>query len=880
MSQRKNRMRIATTPTLLLRFAVFAVLLLPLGCGDDDGRVPQDAEVPDADVALPDVPQPDVSMPDATMDGMVEMCEPGLIDCGEGCTAVAGDSANCGACGNACPSGFSCAVGRCDCEDPLKSCDGLCTDPTTDNDNCGMCGNACREGDVCLEGACVIDCEAPDQRCAGTESEFVCSDPQTDSLNCGVCGAACSSGAECVDGTCSCGEGQISCGGTCVDPMNDGAFCGNCLTSCGDGGVCMGGACSTCGEGLTACGDVARCTDTDTSRLHCGECDNTCGPGTGCEAGVCTCLPGFEDCDGECAALISDHDHCGGCNINCGPLGVCTDSACVCQPEATACGAECAVLDNDPNNCGACGDPCASGEICRESTCLMLNASCETATPITGDIIIENESIDEGGDRPTGDGCGFGSGSRALYYEVIVPAGQRAVVGTDSSTDLVVFTLNACGDEGCSSAFDFPEQVTVDNALGTDPRTQYVGVRGYSSTTGTFDLTVTYTTPIVADNASCATGTVITADIELTDEDIFLGGARPSGSGCGFGSGSSTLYYAVTVPSGQRVTATADSSTDLVLFVQNACDDAGCTNSSDTPELVTVDNSTAFEETYYVGVRGYSSATGTFDIDFVYETPIFATDDNDTCATATELTTDITIVGADIEAGGPRPTGTGCGGGSGATALYYEVTVPVGQRALLTTDSSADLVVFSLDACSDTVCADSSDFPESMTVDNLMGAAPITALIGVRGYGAATTGTFDVSVRYVTPVVATNTTCATATAVTADVTFMDQATEFGGDRPTATGCGFGSGTESLYYSVTVPAGDQVVVQTSPTGDIVLYELAACGDAACVTATDSFPETLTFNNSTAAEETHVFGVRPYFGTGVRPTFDIEFTYSTP
>ncbi|NIS30526.1 MAG: hypothetical protein GWO04_11480, partial [Actinobacteria bacterium] len=64
---------------------------------------------------------------------------------------------------------------------------------------------------------------------------------------------------------------------------------------------------------------------------------------------------------------------------------------------------------------------------------------------------------------------------------------------------------------------DTPEEVTVDNALGTAPRTYYVGVRGYSSsTTGTYDLAVTYTTPVVAPNASCATATDVTADTTIT----------------------------------------------------------------------------------------------------------------------------------------------------------------------------------------------------------------------------------------------------------------------------------------------------------------------------------------------------------------------------
>lgn len=878
MSSRKNRMRIATNYKLLLRLAVFSALLVPIGCGDDDDRAPVDASgldtfVPDVPV-LPDVPLLDGEVPDSGV-----MCEPGLVDCGEGCTALAGDSNHCGACGNACPSGVTCAVGRCDCEEPQKSCDGLCTDVDTDNDNCGMCGNSCAEGDICLEGACIINCEEPNQRCAGTESEYVCSDTQTDSLNCGVCGAACSSGAECIDGTCSCGEGQISCSGACIDPMNDANFCGNCITSCGTDGVCMDGSCSSCGEGLTACGDVARCTDTDTSRLHCGACDNTCGPGEGCTDGACTCLPGFVDCDGECAALLSDRDHCGACGVDCG-LGSCSAGSCICQPEATECGAECAVLETDPNHCGACDNVCDPGELCRDSACLFLNATCESATVVTASISIAGEDLAEGASAPGGDGCGFGSGSSALFYAVTVPVGQRVTAAADSGTDLVLFVQDECSDSGCTLQSDTPEEVTVDNAAGAADRTFYIGVRGYTLNTGTFDIEFTYVTPVIADNASCAAATPITMNTTITGEDIAQGGSRPGGDGCGTGSGSLALYYAVTVPVGQRVIASADTSESLVVFVQDACSDEGCTDSSFTEEVSVSNADGAADRTFYIGVRGSSTLTGTFDMSFVYSDVVAATNDNTTCETATSLTGDITIVGADITMGGDRPMGSECGFGSGATALYYEVTVPVGQRAQVIADSSSDLVVFSLAACGDTDCIDSSDFPEEVTLDNLMGAAPITAYVGVRGYSSTTTGTFDINVVYTTPVVPTNTTCATATEVTADVTFSNELTEFGGDRPGGTGCGFGSGTNSLYYAVTVPAGDEVVVQTSPGGDIVLFELAACGDAACVTSTDSSPETLTFTNSTADAVTHIFGFRPYSSFSTPPSVGVSFTYSTP
>ncbi|MBO6935654.1 MAG: hypothetical protein JJ863_11790 [Deltaproteobacteria bacterium] len=730
-------MRTQANFTLLRHLAVLTALLAAAGCGDD-------MRVADVDLGPPD--PVDMGQPDLSEE---MICEPGFVDCGDGCTRLAGDSDHCGSCGNACPDGFSCAVGRCDCEQPLKSCDGECTDPSTDINNCGMCGNVCRDGDICLDGACVVDCTAPEQRCPGTDEEFVCADVMTDSANCGVCGAGCSAGATCVDGSCACASGEISCGGSCVDPMTDAERCGNCLTSCGEGGVCMDGACSTCGTGLDACGTPARCTDTDTSRLHCGACGNACAAGEGCNAGVCECLPGFVDCDGECAVLMTDRDHCGACGVDCGPLGACNAGACVCEPEAEMCGAECALLENDPRHCGACDNACGAGEICRGSACLELNATCAAATPITADTTITGEDIADGGSRPMGTGCGFGSGNTALWYAVTVPAGQRVRAVASSSADLVVFSQSDCADSTCLGYSDFPEEITVDNATGATERTFYVGVRGYSSsTTGTYDMAFTYTTPVVASNASCATATPIAAATTITGEDITQGGERPSGTGCGFGSGNTALYYAVEVPAGQRARVVATSSADLVVFAQNACADTTCVAANDFPEEVTVDNALGTSpRTYYVGVRGYSSSTtGTFDLAVTYTTPVVAA--NASCATATAVDATTTITGETITEGGPRPQGTGCGTSSGNSALYYAVEVPAGGSVAVTTTGTFDRVMLFQDSCGATTCTYRTDSsPEMGTLMNAT-ASPVTRIVAVHNYSSSGSGTFDITFTY------------------------------------------------------------------------------------------------------------------------------------
>lgn len=854
-------MRTQANFTLLRHLAVLTALLAAAGCGDD-------MRVADVDLGPPDP----VDM--ATPDMEESMCEPGFVDCGDGCSRLAGDTSNCGSCGNTCPTGFSCAVGRCDCEEPMKGCDGYCIDPQTDPSNCGDCGTVCGDGDVCIDGECVIECDPSQSRCSGGDGEFVCADLSTDSENCGVCGAGCSVGATCVDGACACADGEISCNGTCIDPMTDAARCGNCLTSCGEGGVCMDGSCSTCGAGLEACGSPARCTDTQTSRLHCGACGNTCAAGEGCNDGVCECLPGFVDCDGECAVLATDRDHCGACGVDCGALGECSAGVCVCAPEATECGAECAVLETSASHCGACDNACAAGELCRDSSCILLNATCPTATVITTDTMIVGEDIDDGGARPQGTGCGTSSGDNALYYAVTVPANSFVNVTTDGTFDRVLLVQDACDATACTFRTDSsPERAFIDNPTAS-PITRIVAVHNYSSSgSGTFDISFEYDT--APTNVSCAAATPITVDTAITGQPITYGGARPQGTACGTSSGDNALYYEVTIPANSFVNITTAGTFDRVLLVQDACGATECTFRTDTsPERAFLENATASPVTQIVAIHNYSSSgSGTFDITFDFGTP----PTNDSCAAATAITGDTSITSQPITYGGARPQGTDCGTSSGDNALYYEVTIPAGEMVSVTTAGTFDRVLLVQDACGATECTFRTDSsPERALLQNPTGS-PVTRVVAIHNYSSTGSGTFDIDFAY--RAIPTNTTCATATTITADTTISTEPFTAGGPAPTGSGCGFGTGATALFYEVVVPAGQVVdAVATSPS-DLVLFVQDACADTTCTDYSD-FPEEVTVDNSAGAtERTFYVGVRGY-SSSTSGTYEMAFTYTTP
>lgn len=128
-------------------------------------------------------------------------CANGEIACASGCSDVRSDPANCGACGQACPSGFQCSQSRCRCSS-ASSCGGPGGGVQCDGQGrCRCNGQDCRTGEVCGANGCVCNggpgCDGGQSCCPSG-----CTDLQGDRANCGTCGHACADGQDCNDGHC------------------------------------------------------------------------------------------------------------------------------------------------------------------------------------------------------------------------------------------------------------------------------------------------------------------------------------------------------------------------------------------------------------------------------------------------------------------------------------------------------------------------------------------------------------------------------------------------------------------------------------------------------------------------------------------------------
>jgi streptogramin lyase len=294
--------------------------------------------------------------------------------CGNTCVDLSSDSAHCGSCANACPTGSTCQAGLC-CASGLTSCGGTCVALGT-NQNCAACGDACAANASCSPSHTCLEnggqtCTAATDCLSGACADGKCCDT--------ACTGACQS---CATGTCTAvkgaddadtctGNNTCDSSGTCKlkqgQACTQGTQCAS--TFCADG-VCCNAACT---------GSCLSCTTgTCTTVKNADDLDTCTGLNTCSATGVCKLKKGQ-----ACSAASA-------CASNFCADGVCCNSAC--NAACRACGTgTCAVVKNadDADTCtgastcsaaGACklkaGQACTATTQCASGFCPTADGVC------------------------------------------------------------------------------------------------------------------------------------------------------------------------------------------------------------------------------------------------------------------------------------------------------------------------------------------------------------------------------------------------------------------------------------------------------------------------------------------------------------------------
>ncbi len=185
-------------------------------------------------------------------------CITGYTQCNVDCFDLANDSANCGACGNACSTGTLCGGGV--CGGPI---DGS-ADATLDGDARADASDKDRPSfDSPVDGTHTDVAEAStgdssaDSNVTPDAPVDACAPPYETAAHCGDCFTVCSGvndACKATDGgfACAplCDPPQFNCSAVCVDRQTDPFNCGVCGKFCASN-ICSGGLC----QGVTA-GDV------------------------------------------------------------------------------------------------------------------------------------------------------------------------------------------------------------------------------------------------------------------------------------------------------------------------------------------------------------------------------------------------------------------------------------------------------------------------------------------------------------------------------------------------------------------------------------------------------------------------------------------------
>jgi len=516
-------------------------------------------------------------------------------------------------------------------------------------------------------------------------------------------------------------------------------------------------------------------------------------------------------------------------------------------------------------------------------------------------------------------GCADVSTAPDRVFAFDVPAGNRLTASVlsvhwDAVLNVIAAPAASCSpaDAGALSCLASADRVAGDATevvswlnTGTSPQTVFLLVDGYAaSDQGDFLLSASLAAPQPGDTCQLA-GAPLTASTSLSQQALagYLDDYRWAGSpGCtASGTSGADRAYAVTVPAGQRVTATVTpaSTWNAALNLVADCDALAqqCLGGADVggsgvPETAGWTNGTGAARTVYVVVDSASPAPTTFDLAVTLGAP----NAGDTCQLAERLdggTVHGTTVGYDNDYSDTNQVG--CVGTRGLDHVYA-VTLPAGQRLIASAvtdggDPSLSLIAGPSPSSCDAnprVCVASRDTAgsvEGLTFLNRSGADQSYFLV-VDSFGAVDPGVaYDLTVSFDVPPAGDR--CEAPIALTpgtpAAGTTVGAVNDYTG---AGAGCSSAAAQGDVVYSVLVPAGQTLTATLTPAAGFdpslsALADVAACDARSCLAGVDGAgpggAEVLALTNRSSSPQAMLLVVD---SNGPDGAFTLEASLATP
>lgn len=504
------------------------------------------------------------------------------------------------------------------------------------------------------------------------------------------------------------------------------------------------------------------------------------------------------------------------------------------------------------------------------------NAVCTGATPLTLGTPLSGEASNAGG-ALLASCTAPGPSALARYYSVTVPAQTLATLTAAAATlDPLLAVVDGCASTTCQvtdSNSSVSESVRLTNASAM-PRTFLVAVVDKTGAGGTF--IITSTSQALPANATCATAATLAPGTPLTNQSILGGGAASAVCSPSAPASTASVWYSLTIPTStsMQVTVNANGFNPSVVLLDGCaatmCGGTFNAATTATETLVLQNTSTTATRTVLLAVNDESGVGTTFGISAV-GTPIAA---NATCAGATAITIGTPVTGESISTGGAVQPACFMMTPAQALGRHYSVTVPASTVVTVQVAGVGfDPAVSVVDTCASTMCTTSGNVVGNETVllrNDTMAAR--TFQLGVVDLGGGG-GTYSI-----TTTATAIASCSSPTALTVGTTLANQSIVAGVAAPTA--CLPGSTGPTVFYSLSVPAGEGRQVRVNSTGtpfNPSLRALDSCTATTCASSSDvaGSIETLSVVNTGSSMQTFIIAVGSPMGT-TAGTFSILAT----